>query len=256
MATIKAFAHLNELTKDVTNDYYLTPEVRGTLYTNDIIKRLAEKEIATKNVNGEAFIYLFLKECIQVLLEGYNVVTPLFRASISIQGVVFSYDLGHPVSAERLNIAINLSQSDEARAAIKQLTVEVHKEAGSAAPVIQSVMNPNKQESDIVYAGKMVLIQGLNIALRGNEPTIGITFIPVQEDDDRPVIESLDAATSVFIAPDDVSPNTNTKLQFTLPPEVTPGKWMVQIVSQASGNSKQLTKVPRTATYPTVITVR
>lgn len=256
MATIKAFAHLNELTKDVSNDYYLTPEVRGTLYTNDIIKRLAEKEIATKNVNGEAFIYLFLKECILALTEGYNVVTPLFRASISIQGVVFSYDLGHPIPSERLNIAINLSQSDEARQAIKQLSVEVHKEVGSAAPVIQSVMNPNKQEADIVYAGKMVLIQGLNIALRGDDATIGITFTPVQEEDDRPVIESLNAVAPVFISPDDVSPNTNTRLQFTLPPEVTVGRWMVQIVSQASGNSKQLTKVPRTAAYPSVITVR
>lgn len=95
MATIKAFAHLNELTKDVTNDYYLTPEVRGTLYTDDIIKRIANKEIATKNVNGAAFIEIFLKECIQAVTEGFNVVTLLFRASISIQGVVYSHDLGH-----------------------------------------------------------------------------------------------------------------------------------------------------------------
>lgn len=43
MPTIKAFAHLNELTKDVTNDYYLIPEIRATLYTEDIIKRLSAK---------------------------------------------------------------------------------------------------------------------------------------------------------------------------------------------------------------------
>lgn len=256
MTTIKAFAHLNELTKDVTNDYYLTPEVRGTLYAPDIIKRLADKEIATKNVNGAAFIDLFLKECIQAVIEGYNVVTVLFRASIGIQGVVYSYDLGHAVTADRLNLAVNLSQGEEARQAIKQVSVEVHKEAGSASLVIQSVMNPNKQEANIVYAGKMVLIQGLNIALRGDDPSVGITFTPVQESD-RPEIEMLAATAPVFISPDEVSPNTNTKLQFTLPPEVTAGTWTVQIVSQASGSgNKQLTKEPRTALYSANITVR
>lgn len=254
MATIKAFAHLNELTKDVTNDYYLTPEVRGTLYTDDIIKRIANKEIATKNVNGAAFIEIFLKECIQAVTEGFNVVTLLFRASISIQGVVYSHDLGHSIPADRLNIALNLTQGEEARQAIKQVSVEVHKEAGSAFPLIQSVMNPNKQVADTVNAGKMVLIQGLNIALRGSDPSVGITFTPVQEDD-HPVIEMLSASAPVFISPEDVSPNTNTKLQFTLPPEVTAGKWTVQIVSQASGNSKQFTKEPRTAIYSSVITV-
>lgn len=254
MVTIKAFAYLNELTKDVTNDYYLLPEIRGTLYMADIIKRLADKEIATKNVNGEAFVELFIEECILALLEGYNVVTPLFRASISIQGVIYSYDLGHPVSADRLNVSINLAQGDKAREAIKKISVEVHKEAGSAAPVIQSVMHPNKQEPDIVYTGKMVLIRGLNIALRGSDPSVGVLFTPMQ-DDDRSVIESLNNPAPVFISPEDISPNTNTKLQFTLPSGVTAGKWTMQIVTQASNNNKQLRKEALTVIYPQTITV-
>ena len=39
MATINAIAHLNELTKDVTDDYYLTAEVRDTPDVPGIIKR-------------------------------------------------------------------------------------------------------------------------------------------------------------------------------------------------------------------------
>ena len=53
MAQINAIAHLNELTTEVTNDYYLTPQVRDTLYTPDIIARISKREIATKNVDGE-----------------------------------------------------------------------------------------------------------------------------------------------------------------------------------------------------------
>ena len=62
MATINAIAHLNELTKDVKNDYYLTPQVTGTLSVADIIERLRKREIATKNVDGAAFVQTFLDD--------------------------------------------------------------------------------------------------------------------------------------------------------------------------------------------------
>ena len=48
MATIKAIAHLNELTKDVDNDYYLTPAYSDTLELEDIVQRLKDKEVASK----------------------------------------------------------------------------------------------------------------------------------------------------------------------------------------------------------------
>lgn len=263
MATIKAFAHLNELTKDVTNDYYLTPETRGTLYTEDIIKRIADREIATSNVNGTSFVGTFFDECIRALTEGYNVVTPLFRASLGLQGVVYSYDLGHTVSADRLNTSVKLTQGDDARKAVSSLSVEIHKDPGSGAPVIQSVMDPNKKEADTIYVGNMVLIQGLNIALRGDDPTVGITFTPAGSDSDSPseISEAGDAPAvasapaPVFISPDKVYPNTNTKLQFTLPAAVTAGQWNVKVVSQASGNSKMTLKEPRENTYAYTVTV-
>lgn len=256
MTVIKAFAHENLLTKDVTNDHYLTPEVRGTLYTEDIIKRLADKEIATKNVNGLAFITLFLNECILAVLEGYNVVTDLFQASLSIQGTIYDYDLGHPISADRLNISINLTQGVKAREGVRNLSVEVHKEASSGKPVVQSILNPTKKVANTLNVGSMALIQGLNIALRGDDPSVGIVFTPVDDspEDDRPVIESL-AADEVMISPADVYPNTPTKLQFTLPAAVTAGKWKISICTQAGSNNKHLTKEPRTHEYPHIVTV-
>lgn len=134
------------------------------------------------------------------------------------------------------------------------MSVDVHKEAGSARPVIQSILDPNKQKADTLYSGNMVLIQGLNIALRGTDPSIGITFTPVQGND-RPDEVSLREATDVFIAPDKVYPNTNTKLQFTLPAAVQPGTWVVKIVTQSSGNSQQFTKEAHISEYTRVITV-
>jgi hypothetical protein len=83
MGIIKATAYPNELTKDAANDYYLLPQSAGTLYDDDIIRRLEAKEIATKNVNGKAFVELFHRECAMAVAEGYSVVTGLFRASVS-----------------------------------------------------------------------------------------------------------------------------------------------------------------------------
>ena len=85
MPTINAIAHLNMLTKDVDNDYYLNAQVTGTLYPADIVERLRKREIATKNVDGEAFVQTFLDECAQAASEGYNIVTSFFRSSIGIQ---------------------------------------------------------------------------------------------------------------------------------------------------------------------------
>jgi hypothetical protein len=118
MTTIKAIAHLDELTKDVNNDYYLRPGSLGTLYEDDIIQRLEKKEIATKNVNGKVFIQLFLREYAQAVSEGYNVVTGLFHATIGINGTVYSKDLGRNVPAGQVNARIALTQGGYAREAI------------------------------------------------------------------------------------------------------------------------------------------
>jgi hypothetical protein len=69
MTTVKANAHVNELTKGVKNDFYLTPSLGDTFYTDDILNRLKKKEIATENVNGKAFVQVFLRECAEAVNE-------------------------------------------------------------------------------------------------------------------------------------------------------------------------------------------
>jgi hypothetical protein len=59
MNIIKAVAHLNELTQNVTHDYCLQHQSAGTLYTVDLVHRLEQKQIATNNVNGAAFLQQF-----------------------------------------------------------------------------------------------------------------------------------------------------------------------------------------------------
>ncbi|MDR1406550.1 MAG: DUF4469 domain-containing protein [Tannerella sp.] len=244
MSTIKAIAHLNELTKDVANDYYLMASTRGTLHTDDIIRRMEEKEIATRNVNGKAFVQQFLHECLQAVGEDYNVVTDLFHAGIRFNGVVYAKDLGHHVTGKAVNAHVSLTQGEQAREAMKELTISVAEQPAPTGPVIQSVTNPVTEIPDTLDAGDMVLIRGMRIAVRGNETEkIGVYFTTPE------------GTAEVRIPATHLSPNTATRLQFVLPADVKTGQWKVRVATQSTANTATFTKDVREYVYPNIITV-
>ncbi|MDR2774573.1 MAG: DUF4469 domain-containing protein [Tannerella sp.] len=244
MSTIKAIAHLNELTKDVTNDYYLRPSLLDTLHDEEIIRRLKAKEIATENVNGLAFVRLFLLECALAVGEGHSVVTGLFHATLGFNGVVYTKDLGHNVPAEQMNAHIALTQGECAREAIRNLTVSVVEQPAPTGPVIQGVTNPVAGLPDTLNVGAMVLIQGMRLAVKGDRmDEIGVYFT------------AADGTDEVRIPAGQLSPNTPTRLQFVLPPGVTPGKWRVKVATQSTSNAGKYTKDIREYEYPDTITV-
>lgn len=144
MATIRAIAHLNELTKEVGNDYYLTAQVTNTLDVEGIIKRLTDREIATKNVDGTAFVKTFLAECAAAAAEGNNIVTSFFRSSIGLQGVILSGELRHNIPAEKLKVSVNLTQGEEAKKAVEGAVVYAFEQPGATGPVIQNITNPTE----------------------------------------------------------------------------------------------------------------
>jgi hypothetical protein len=243
MGVIRAIAYPNELTKDVNNDYYLLPQSAGTLHDDDIIRRMEAKEIATLNVNGKAFVQLFHRECAIAVAEGYNVITGMFRASVSIKGVVYSEQLGHNVAADRLNVRMNLTAGAYAREEIAaNTTVHIAEQPVAGGPVIQKVANPIVGEPNTVNTGAMVLVQGLRLAVRGDrEDAIGIFFT--------------NSDKTVHIPAAHISPNSPSKLQFVLPAEVTPGEWWISIATQATTSSAVLAKEAKIYAYPQPIRV-
>lgn len=245
MATINAIAHLNELTKDVKNDYYLTAQVTETLDVEGIIQRLRARELATKNVDGPAFVQTFLDECAAAAAEGNNIITSFFRSSIGIQGVLLSNDLGHNIPAERLKVSVNLNQGEGARKAVESAVIYAFEQSGATGPVIQTVTDPTENVADHLNPGGMVLLQGMRLSLKGDDPAVGI----------RLVKEGQTPEVAVFIPASKVSPNTPTKLQFVLPASATDGKWRVTVTTQSSGNSSTLMKTARSSDYPALVTI-
>lgn len=244
MTQIKAIAHVNNLTKEDSTDYYLIPQIIGTLGPDGIIERLRKREIATKNVDGKSFVETFLEECSAASAEGYNIVTSFYKSSIGLQGVVYAEDLGHPIPANRIKTLVNLTQGEGAKKAIENTTIFAYEQTGAVGPIIQAVMDPTEMLASHLNPGSMVLIQGMRLSLKGENESVGILFTNAD-----------DSSKSVFIAPAKVYPNTSTKLQFVLPTEVTEGKWFVTVTTQTSGNSTILTKEPRSYQFNTIIKV-
>ncbi|MDR1155574.1 MAG: DUF4469 domain-containing protein [Bacteroidales bacterium] len=246
MSTVKATAHLNELTKEVTSDYYLRPNLLGTLREDDIIRRLKKKEIATENVNGKAFLQVFQRECAEAVSEGYNVITGLFHATIGISGAVHTQDLGRHLPAGKVNARMTFTQGEYAREALKNMTISVAEQPAPTGPVIQAVTNPVAGLPDTLNTGAMALLQGMRIAVRGEkdrEGEIGVYFT------------SIDGTVEVHIPAGQLSPNTPKKLQFVLPAGVTPGEWRVKVATQSLSKALSFTKDVREYEYPNMITV-
>jgi hypothetical protein len=246
MIEIKATAHVNKLTKDETEDFYLRPNLLGTLYIDEIIRRLKKKEIATENVNGKAFVGLFLRECAEAVSEGHSVVTDLFHATIGFNGTVYAKDLGHHVPAGQVDTRMHFMQGECAREALKDLTVSVAEQPAPTGPVIQAVTNPVIGLPDTLNTGAMALLQGMRLAVRGTEEKadeIGVYFT------------STDGTAEVRIPADHLSPNTPKMLQFVLPAGVTPGEWRVKVATQALAKALSFTKDVREYVYPNLITV-
>lgn len=244
MATINAIAHLNQLTTDVTNDYYLTVQSRGSLNPHGVIERMRQHELPTKNVDGEAFLDNFFDECILALQEGYNINTPLFNAGIGLEGGVLASDLGHTVGPDKVKAYLQLTQSATARKALEESSVYIFQQSAATLPTIQSVMDPTEGKANHLNPGAMVLIQGLRIAVKGDDPSIGVTFT-----------KSGSSSTTVKVGVEKIFPNTPTKLQFILPEEVTEGDWEVSITTQASASGGTLLKEARTGVFENLVRV-
>jgi len=241
---LNGIAHLNELSKTTTNDYYVRTRVIGTLHHDDIIRRLEVKQIATYNVNGSAFVKHYLNECALAVSEGYNVVTDLFHAGVGTHGTILSSELGHNIPANQLDVRMNFTQSSMARAAIADTQVFVEEQPAISGPDIQNVTNPVHNEPNVLNVGAMVLVQGLRIAIRGDKVNqIGVIFT------------SMDQTSGTRVPAEMISPNTPTRLQFVLPPIIIEGEWWVDVATQTTGNSSVYTKDVRIYRYPFIVQV-
>ena len=244
MALFFAEGQDNALTER-PDDLFLNHKSLGLLTTADILNRLTTRNISITNVSGEVYIEQFFEECALALKEGYNISCALFRTMISIKGVIESSQLGHTISSDTVEVKVNFEKGKLLADFGKGDQISIAKNPVSGAPLLQKVTNPTVKVADTLNVGGMALIEGLNIAVRGDRTDdIGVFFTRV----DSP-------ATMVHIPVGQLYPNTPSKLQFVLPAAVTAGEWTVAVATQSGSKNGVFSETVRRGEYPQTITV-
>jgi hypothetical protein len=113
--------------------------------------------------------------------------------------------------------------------ALEHIQVAIHEHGSGDAPVIQSITNPTVGTPDTVNVGDMVAINGLNIAIAGDTPDVGVFFTPTS------------GGADVHIAAGKFSPNTPCHVQFILPAAVSVGAWTVRLATRTSRDVRSYT---------------
>ena len=244
MAIFFADGQDNALTER-PDDLFLNHRSLGLLTTADILNRLTTRNISITNVSGEVYIDQFFEECALALNEGYNISTALFRTMISIKGVIESSQLGHTISSDTVDMRINFEKGRLLANFGRGVEISIAKNPVSGAPLIQKICNPTVKIANLLNIAGMALIEGLNIAVRGDKADeIGVFFTRVDNE-----------AIVVYIPADKLYPNTPSKLQFVLPPTITAGEWRVAVATQAGNRNGFFSETVRRGEYTQIVNV-
>lgn len=242
-------AYENTLTTDVTNDY--VPKVvtqSDSLTLTHISEDVAARSGKFESTEVNSMLEMAFDEMARAVASGYCISTPLFQVKPMASGVILRNELSLPVDRERVRVYASFCQGRGMRAAMDEAHLVLSLQPAPVGPYIADMTSTAFEAGSTttrvpMEGGKMALVTGRGIAVRGTDPLVGLTLTSVSTPTEK-----------VFIAPDAISPNTPSKLQFVLPAEVTEGKWTLSICTQSSSGGK-LTKEPRTFTLSEPITV-
>lgn len=230
-------AYPNELTPDVDNDYTVRVETQEMSLGLEHIATKVAKNL-NKSVNEvRSILEEACQETANYAASGFCISTPLFTLRPMASGVIMEEELSQPVDREKISVYGSLSQGALLKEAFAKTHLKLFLQPAVTGPYITGMVsaapvNPVTQTRAPIKGGKMAVLNVKNGKIVGDDPSVGITLTSVSNPE-----------TSFFIGPDDISPNTPTKLQFILPAGVTDGEWHVKITTQYSSSGQ--TKAPR-----------
>ena len=240
------------MTTDVTNDYYLQPELVKCLGVDDIAAEVAA--LSTRQEDPED-IARTLRQCMQRMIwylsSGYSVSTPLGYFRPTAQGIFLESELNEALDRTRLSLGVKYSMGEEMRRALDEAEIAVDVQKAVSGPQLYAVVsgrdaeNPEaatRGEGTPVSAGQTCVIKGRNIKVGGTGEEISVTLTRVDGD----------THTTVFFPLNRLYPNTRTRVGFVMPADAPQGSvWSVTLCTQLANDGHYLLKKTRTVTMDT-----
>ena len=242
-------ARENLLTKDVTNDYYLTVKSQRTLTLTDLATEVA----ATHGHQNQSEVEMLTRETLELaawyLSNGFGITTPLGYYHPTVSGTLLKDELNVAPDRSKLKLGISYSMSDLMRQSLADAELDVEIDLAKTGPQLFSVVSAQdaqhpdaatRGESVPVAAGEQCILKGRNLKVGGPaEANAGLTLTRQDKQGTEPV----------FIAAARLFPNTPTQVGFVMPTGAEEGSvWQVKLCTQLGTNGITLLKEPRTVT--------
>lgn len=239
MATHKITAELydNPLT-DIVGDFTARPIIKLTLYNKDIAQRIVTKRTEYRPETIANILQMADSEKAEAVAEGNSVVDGMGQYMANIKGAFDSATAGFNREIHSLGVSYNPGK--DLRKMLADTEVSISKTAVTG-PVIGKITDAKtKSVNDLVSSNLPVNIEGNNIKLAGEDPSVGVYFVSDE-----------DPTTSLKC---EVISINNPSLLSVVVPQLTDGKlYRLRIVTQY-GSGGKMTKEPRTTEYLLLLT--
>lgn len=225
---LDAFLQANTLTTDNTEDVIAVPASREPA---DEERILAEMKAEDTGLRRETILHVFELEkrvIKRLLMQGYNVNTGLYHASVAFRGTVKNSEW----NPQENEIVVNFNPGAELREAIAQTAVNIlgAKPAGIDITSLQDVAT--KADNASATAGRAFTLKGQNIRISGDNPAVGLTLTDAE-------------GAETTVTPDMWVINNPSQLTFIIPANLAAGTYTLRLTTQYGGNSQHQLKTPR-----------
>jgi nucleoid DNA-binding protein len=237
--TIKAILHPNPL-KSAKGTYLARISKYNTLSIKDVCNLFRSKYNASLNPDTmEYYVKLFFDEMSEQLENGHKINTGYFTACASVKGSF--KDKTDNFDKERHRVIYKFSTGHILRKRAAGTQAEILNIIPMSFEIQRVVDTFTNSENDLLSPGKVLKINGQKVKLVGDDPDVGVYFIPA------------DTGEHIKVLACDVIQNQNARLMVVVP-ELTPGNYQLEIQTQYAGKGVPLTK-PRTTTFTYVLRV-
>ena len=147
-------------------------------------------------------------------------------------------------------MSVGFTPSELALSAVKEVVV-VADVSSTKEPSLDELYNVTAlSNASEVSKGNSIRIKGKHLKIAGEEGKVGVFFAPAKEDGTY----TADGSDWICVVEDSLVDNTNTKLLFNVPNDISTGNYRL-IVRTAYGSGTRINKTLRTGIYKDVIVI-
>lgn len=216
----------NTVTVDNKEDMILIPVSIGSANEARIIAEMKAEDSGLREETIQHVFDLEKRVIKRLLMSGYSVNTGLYHASVSFRGVIENSQW----NAAKNSIVVNFNVGADLRQAIKNTTVSIIGEKGSAMYVAGVLNAATRAQDASATAGRAFTLTGGKLKVVGTDASVGITLT------DSKGVETKIAEEFWVV-------NDPSKLTFIIPAGLADGEYELKVVTQFNGSG--LLKSPR-----------